>query len=82
MKDYDELVIAIEIAEQLDADVEMSLDDYRKTKKKMKLSERVNSKGILSLLFSDLRISSKLILKSLRIGRVNLSVIFVLHFVR
>jgi hypothetical protein len=42
MKDYDELVIAIEIAEQLDADVEMSLDDYRKTKKKMKLSERVN----------------------------------------
>jgi hypothetical protein len=42
MKDYDELVIAIEIAEQLEADVEMSLDDYRKTKKKMKLSERVN----------------------------------------
>ena len=42
MKDYDELVIAIETAEQLEADVEMSLDDYRKTKKKMKLSERVN----------------------------------------
>ena len=42
MKDYDELVMSIEIAEQLDADVEMSLDDYRKTKKKMKLSERVN----------------------------------------
>jgi len=42
MKDYDELVISIEIAEQLEADVEMSLDDYRKTKKKMKLSERVN----------------------------------------
>ena len=42
MKDYDELVMAIEIAEQLEADVEMSLDDYRKTKKKMKLSERVN----------------------------------------
>ena len=42
MKDYDELVMDYEIAEQLDADVEMSLDDYRKTKKKMKLSERVN----------------------------------------
>jgi hypothetical protein len=42
MKDYDELVMSIEIAEQLEADVEMSLDDYRKTKKKMKLSERVN----------------------------------------
>ena len=43
MKDYDELVIAIEIAEQLEADVEMSLDAYRKAKKKkMKLSERVN----------------------------------------
>ena len=42
MKDYDELVVSIEIAEQLEADVEMSLDDYRKTKKKMKLSERVN----------------------------------------
>jgi len=42
MKDYDELVMDYEIAEQLEADVEMSLDDYRKTKKKMKLSERVN----------------------------------------
>ena len=42
MKDYDELVMSIEIAEQLEADVEISLDDYRKTKKKMKLSERVN----------------------------------------
>jgi len=42
MKDYDELVMSIEIAEQLEADVEMSLDDYRKTKKKMKLSEKVN----------------------------------------
>jgi len=42
MKDYDELVMSIEIAEQLESDVEMSLDDYRKTKKKMKLSERVN----------------------------------------
>ena len=42
MKDYDELVMSIEIAEQLESDVQMSLDDYRKTKKKMKLSERVN----------------------------------------
>ena len=42
MKDYDELVMDYEIAEQLEADVEMSLYDYRKTKKKMKLSERVN----------------------------------------
>ena len=42
MKNYDELVMSIEIAEQLEADVEMSLDDYRKTKKKMKLSEKVN----------------------------------------
>ena len=42
MKDYDELVVSIEIAEQLEADVEMSLDDYRKTRKKMKLSEKVS----------------------------------------
>jgi hypothetical protein len=35
MKDYDELVIAFEITEQLEADVEMSLEEYRKTKKDM-----------------------------------------------
>jgi len=42
MKNYDELVMSIEIAEQLEADVEMDLDNYRETKKKMKLSEKVN----------------------------------------
>ena len=41
MKDYDELVIAFEITEQLDADVEMSLEEYRKTKKDMLPSEKV-----------------------------------------
>ena len=41
MKDYDELVMDFGIIEQLEADVEMSLDDYRKTKKDMLPSEKV-----------------------------------------